>query len=53
MTKKHVDAQAAKYMPTRGSIDDPDDPNRAGGSTKAMSIDQARVLNQLHIAAGL
>ena len=37
MTKKHVDAQAAKYMPTRGSIDDP---NRTGASSILRAVDK-------------
>ena len=37
MTKKHVDAQAANYMPTRGSIDDP---NRTGATSILRAVDK-------------
>jgi hypothetical protein len=35
--KKHVDAQAAKYMPTRGKIDDP---LRTGADSVLRAVDK-------------
>lgn len=37
MTKKHIDAQAAEYMPTRGKIDDP---LRTGAGSILRAVDK-------------
>ena len=37
MTKKHVDAQAAEYMPTRGKIEDP---LRTGADSVLRAVDK-------------
>jgi hypothetical protein len=37
VTKKHVDAKAEKYMPTRGSFDDP---SRTGASSILRAVDK-------------